>query len=140
MSRENAQPVYAIGAFRTVGGATVNLLDGAQAGASTQSDETGRFSFGGIFEDPTTVRVSKEGYAAATGTAKSINSSIGTIWASVVLDVLAKPVDISGDYTVSRHVTVTAYYGQASSRAVPESIYSGGSNLRFAYLETLLRF
>src|SRR6266481_5524026 len=47
-------------AFRPVGGATVNLLDGAQAGASTQSNESGRFSFVGIFEDPTSVRVSKE--------------------------------------------------------------------------------
>lgn len=88
-------------AFRSVGGATVNLLDGAQAGASTQSDETGRFSFVGTFEDPTTVRVSKEGYTTATGTAKSNNSPNGTIWASVVLDVLAKPVDITGDYALT---------------------------------------
>jgi hypothetical protein len=54
-------------AFRSVGGATANLLDGAQAGASTQSDETGRFSFVGVFEDPTTVRVSKEGVCPGNG-------------------------------------------------------------------------
>jgi hypothetical protein len=48
--------------------------------------------------------------------------------------------DISGDYTVNRHVGVTIYYGHATSRAVPEAIYAGGGNLHFAYLETLLRF
>jgi len=47
--------------------------------------------------------------------------------------------DISGDYTVSRHVGVTVYYGHAASRAVPDAIYSGGS-LHLAYLETLFRF
>jgi hypothetical protein len=88
-------------AFRPVGGATVNLLDGAQAGASTKSNEFGRFTFTGTFEDPTTLRVSKEGYAAATGTARSNNAPSGTIWAFVVLDELARPVDITGNYTLA---------------------------------------
>jgi hypothetical protein len=126
-------------AFRSVNGATVNILDGAQAGASTQSDETGRFSFVGIFEDPTTVRVSKEGYAAATGTAKSMNSSNGTIWASVVLDALAKPVDITGDYTLTI-VAASACAGMAddlrtrtyaaSIRLTPDSGNQPGTSLR----------
>ena len=88
-------------AFRSVGGATVTLLDGAQAGASTQSNETGRFSFAGTFTDPTNMGVSKSGYAAATGTAKSNNSSTGALWGFVVLDELARPVDIAGDYSLT---------------------------------------
>jgi hypothetical protein len=88
-------------AFRPVGGAMVNLLDGAQAGASTQSNESGRFSFTGPFADPTTMRVSKDGYAPATGTAKSNNSSTGSLWALVELDELARPVDITGDYALT---------------------------------------
>ena len=88
-------------AFRPVGGATVSLLDGAHAGVSTQSNETGRFAFTGTFTDPTTMRVSKNGYAAATGTARSNGSSAGPIWAFVVLDELAAPVDIIGDYTLT---------------------------------------
>jgi Carboxypeptidase regulatory-like domain len=88
-------------AFRPVGGATVRLLDGAQAGTSAQSNETGRFSFTGIFADPTTMGVSKDGYAAASGTAKSNNSPSGAIWAFVVLDELARPVDIAGDYSLT---------------------------------------
>src|SRR4029450_1109367 len=88
-------------AFRPVGGAIVNLLDGAQAGASTQSNESGRFSFTGTFADPTTMRVSKDGYASATGTAKSNNSSTGSLWALVELDELARPGDITGDYALT---------------------------------------
>ncbi len=126
-------------AFRSVGGATVSLLDGAQAGASTQSDEAGRFSFVGTFEDPTTVRVSKEGYAAATGTAKSMNSSNGTIWASVVLEALVKPVDITGDYALTI-VAASACAGMpddlrtrtyaASIRLTPDSGNQPGTSLR----------
>ena len=87
-------------AFRPVVGATVNLLDGAQAGGSTQSDAAGRFSFTGTFANPTTIRVSKDGYAAATETGKA-NSTTGTIWAFVVLDQLAQPVDVTGDYALT---------------------------------------
>jgi hypothetical protein len=88
-------------AFRQITGATVSLLDGAQAGATTTSNESGKFSFTGIFQDPTTLRVSKEEYAPVTVTAKSINSSTGEIWAFVVLDQLARPVDITGDYALT---------------------------------------
>jgi len=88
-------------AFRPIGAATVTLLDGTQSGASTQSSELGRFSFTGTFENPTTMRVAKNGYAAATGTATSNNSCCGTIWAFVELDELAKPVDITGDYALT---------------------------------------
>jgi hypothetical protein len=126
-------------AFRSVSGATVKILDGAQAGASTQSDETGRFSFVGRFEDPTAVRVSKEGYTAATGTAKSMNSSNGTMWASVVLDALAKPVDIAGDYALTI-VANGACAGMpddlrtrtyaASIRPTPDSGNQPGTSLR----------
>ena len=88
-------------AFRHVSGATVSLLDGAQAGASTTSNDSGRFSFTGNFQDPTTVRVSKAEYAPATGTATSVGPVSGEIWAFVVLDQLAKPADITGDYTLT---------------------------------------
>jgi hypothetical protein len=53
---------------------------------------------------------------------------------------LARLWDISGDYAISRRLAVTFYYGHASGRAVPASIYPGGGDLHFAYFETLLRF
>jgi hypothetical protein len=77
------------------------------------------YSGGGAFEPDTF------GY---TGRPSNGETALAGLW------------DISGDYTVSRHVGVTIYYGHASGRAVPRSIYSGGGNLHFAYLETLLRF
>ena len=88
-------------AFRPISGATINLVDGTQAGASTISDATGRFSFAGTFQASTTVRVTKEGYTPATATAKSNGGSTGMVWAFVVLDALARPVDMIGDYTLT---------------------------------------
>jgi len=126
-------------AFVAVGGATVSLLDGAQTGASTQSDESGHFAFTGTFEDPTTVRVSKEGYAAATGMARSNNSSIGTLWAYVELDKLVRPIDLTGNYTLTiladtacadlpGDVRTRTY--AASIELVPDSRSQAGTSLR----------
>lgn len=88
-------------AFRHVAGATVTLLDGAQAGASTQSNESGRFTFAGTFVDFTTVRVSKDRYADATATARPNGSPSSALWTFPVLDELARPVDIAGDYSLT---------------------------------------
>jgi hypothetical protein len=110
-------------AYRPVGGATVNLLDGAQTGASTQSNALGAFAFTGTFDNPTTLRVSKDGYAAATETAKP-NSSNGAIWAFVVLDELARPVDITGNYalTILADTTCADIPGDARTRTYAASI------------------
>jgi hypothetical protein len=75
-------------------------VDGPQAGASTISNDVGRFTFAGTFEVGTTVRVSKEGYTSATETARS-NGSSNAIWAFVLLDALARPVDLVGNYTLT---------------------------------------
>jgi hypothetical protein len=77
------------------------------------------YSGGGAFEPETF------GY---TGRPSNNETSLASLW------------DISGDYTVNRHVAVAAYYGHASRRAVPSSIYPDGGNLHFGYLETLIRF
>src|SRR6185369_4580238 len=44
-------------AFRSVAGATVTVLDGAQAGATTTSNEVGKFAFTVAFAVPTTLKV-----------------------------------------------------------------------------------
>ena len=125
-------------AFRPVGGATVKLLDDAQAGASTESNEAGRFSFTGTFADPTTVQVSKDGYAVTTGTGKSINSPTGAIWVFVVLDELTRPVDITGDYSLTIVVDsacegipseVRSRTYAASIRPTPDSHTQSGTSL-----------
>ena len=87
-------------AFRSVAGATVTVLDGAQAGATTTSNEVGKFVFTGTFAVPPTLKVVKDGYITATETARS-NGSSGGVWAYVVLDAVARPVDLVGDYTLT---------------------------------------
>jgi Carboxypeptidase regulatory-like domain len=125
-------------AFRHVAGATVTLLDGAQAGVSTQSNESGRFSIAGTFADFTTVRVSKDQYAEATATARPNNSSSSALWAFPVLDQLARPVDITGDYSLTvvvdsacagipSEVRTRTY--AASIRPTPDSHTQAGTSL-----------
>jgi hypothetical protein len=77
------------------------------------------YSGGGAFEPETF------GY---TGRPSSGHTALAGLW------------DISGDYTVNRRVGLTFYYGQATSRTVPRSIFGGNGDLHFAYLETLVRF
>jgi len=118
-------------AFRPVAGATVTLVDGPQAGASTASNEAGRFTFAGTFEVGTTVRVSKEGYTPATATARPNGSSNGTVWAFVLLDALAKPVDLVGDYTLTivADSACTGIPNELQTRNWPASIgITSGSN------------
>src|SRR5581483_2141275 len=77
------------------------------------------YSGGGAFEPDTF------GYA---GRPSNGHTALADLW------------DVSGEYTVNRRLAVTLYYGHASSRAVPRSIFAGGGDLHFAYLETLVRF
>jgi hypothetical protein len=53
---------------------------------------------------------------------------------------LATLYDVSGDYSVNSHLSLSAYYGEASSAAVAQTIYASSSAMRFAYAELLLRF
>src|SRR5262245_53019830 len=55
-------------AFRVLPGATVEILDGPQAGRSALTDATGWFTLVGVFEDTTRLRASKEGHITTNGT------------------------------------------------------------------------
>jgi hypothetical protein len=61
---------------RLVVGATVEIMDGHQAGDSTVTDGTGRFELAVRFAgDMTTVRASKEGFLPATSTFVPANAN-----------------------------------------------------------------
>ena len=47
-------------AFRPLGGAKVEVLDGPQTGLTTTANELGEFSLTGIFDDATRFRATKE--------------------------------------------------------------------------------
>ncbi|MBZ5559786.1 MAG: carboxypeptidase-like regulatory domain-containing protein [Acidobacteriia bacterium] len=86
-------------ANRSVAGAGVEVLSGPQAGTSTTSDSAGKFSLTGIFDGTTRFRVSKEGYAAATQ-AINVAPAYG-VSILFVMEALAAPVNIAGDYTLT---------------------------------------
>jgi hypothetical protein len=86
-------------AFRLVGGARVEMVDGPQAGTSTTTNDACRFEFSGPFVGSVTLRATKDGYAAAT-TVADIFPCCGanvTIW----MASLAPPVLIAGDYSLT---------------------------------------
>ncbi len=85
-------------AFRPLGGVKVEALDGASAGTSTITNGVGGFVLFGTFDESVTFRASKEGYVAGTATLKR-NS--GGLWLSFTLTVVAAPVAIAGEYTVT---------------------------------------
>ncbi len=93
-------------AFRPLGGARVEVVDGPQAGMSTTVDANGAFSLSGTFDSATRFRATKDGYVTATQT---WNCSVGVCpgdnnvrpWLGFYLAMLVPPVDIAGDYTLT---------------------------------------
>ena len=89
-------------AFRPLAGATVEVLDGPQAGLATTSDGRGEFSLTGIFDDATRFRATKEGHVSATEMLEpSCATCIPNRWVNFSLEVLTTPVRLAGDYTLN---------------------------------------
>jgi hypothetical protein len=53
---------------------------------------------------------------------------------------LATLYDVSGDYGLTTHVAVGAYYGYAAGHGGVQAIYPTGGGLRFGYLELFIHF
>lgn len=91
--------------FRIVAGALVEVVEGLQAGVSTTSDATGRFSLSGTFDNTTRLRVSKEGHVAATqllsASQRSNCPNVCTGFFQFYLELLVSSVNIGGDYTLT---------------------------------------
>jgi hypothetical protein len=85
-------------ANRALAGAIVEVLDGPQAGASATAAASGAFSLTGTFDRTTRFRATDEGHVAATRSFDSIATNKSIFFA---LDVLAGPVNIAGDYTLT---------------------------------------
>ena len=103
-------------AFRPVAGASVEVLDGPQAGTSATADAMGSFSLTGTFDDTTRFRAAREGYAAATGTlAPKTCASCNSRPIYFYLAVLAPAVDIAGDYALT-------FIADAARTALPNAL------------------
>ncbi len=84
-------------AFRPLAGAVVEVIAGTNTGMSTTTDSAGQFSLSGGFDNTTRFRASKEDHVASTTT---LNSPLGGS-ISFHLAVLAPPVSMAGDYTLT---------------------------------------
>ena len=82
-------------AYRALGGARVEVVDGPQAGQATTASSRGEFSLSGTFDDTTRFRATKDGYVTAVRT-RSPNG-----WITFELGVVAPAIDIAGDYTLT---------------------------------------
>ena len=87
-------------ASRRVAGATVEILDGPQAGVVTTTDDAGRFSFMGSFDDTMRVRASKSGHVSKTQTIR-VPCEMCARYAAFQLELEMAPIDLSGRYTLS---------------------------------------
>ncbi len=88
-------------AFRPLTGATVEVLDGPYAHASTTTNAAGQFSLLGVFDSTTRFRASADGYLPATATAIRGTTSPRLDF-YLVLPV--QSVSMAGDYSL----TITA--------------------------------
>lgn len=87
-------------AFRHLVGATVEVLNGPDAGMKTTSNIGGEFSFTGAFDEATEFRASLDGYATATTTLRPFCQPCNPHrWAHFDLEVLAARVNVAGDYS-----------------------------------------
>jgi hypothetical protein len=89
-------------AFRPVGGASVEIMTGPDAGLVTVSDATGRFEYDRDVSSPSAVRAVKDGYA--TGSNTSVLMTDGRAYVGFSLASLNPPVAVTGSYTL----TITA--------------------------------
>jgi hypothetical protein len=88
--------------LRPLAGARVEFVDGPQAGLSTTTDSSGEFSLTGTVDDTSRFRASKEGHVTATATIQpNCDRCNPRRWVHFYLNVLAAPVAIAGDYTLT---------------------------------------
>src|SRR5262245_56182924 len=101
--------------FRPVAGASVQMVDGPQAGTMTTSSADGRFYYDGAFASPVTLRATKDGYTTATQT--TVPPPHGASYAYFRLGSATPPVAVAGNYTL----TITA---DSACAALPEDVHT----------------
>jgi len=90
--------------FKPVAGAVVEVLDGPQAGLSATTGATGEFRLTGTasFDDTTRFRASSAGHVDSTGTlVPRCATCRGARYIYLVLGVVAPPVEIAGQYSLT---------------------------------------
>ena len=87
-------------AFRPLPGATIEVLDGPQAGTSVTASAQGHFSLPGTFDAATRFRASREAHVAETRTGLEFSPD-GPRNLIFYLTAMDPPVDVAGDYQLT---------------------------------------
>ena len=89
-------------AWRPLAGARVEVVDGPQAGLSTNTDHNGEFHLSGNFDDTTHFRATKDGHVASTW---PLPAACGPCnpdwWIHFSLEALAPHPNLAGEYTLT---------------------------------------
>ena len=89
-------------AFRSVAGATIEILNGPSAGLTTTSDATGQWGFAGVFDDSTQFRATKEGYEPAVKPLGPFCEACHpNRWVNFALKAQAAPVNVAASYAMT---------------------------------------
>ena len=118
-------------AFRPLPAATVEVLDGPQAGLTTRADARGQFSFSGTFDDTTRFRATSDGHVTSTRTLQPFCERCNpNWWINFSLEVVAPPVNIAGEYTLTfiADSVCTTLPGELRTRAYTATIPAASSS------------
>jgi len=81
--------------------ASVEVVEGAQTGAATTTDDAGRFSFPQIFTAELTVRASKAGYLPQSNQIRNLIGYPSVISTPFQLKSATPSVDLAGNYVIT---------------------------------------
>jgi hypothetical protein len=87
-------------AFRSMGGARVEVLNGPEADKEFSSDAQGYFSYVGMFSGATSMRATREGYLPLT-IPVVVGNSVDQAWVSFLLSPVTPPIEAAGNYTLT---------------------------------------
>jgi hypothetical protein len=112
-------------AFRSRAGASVEVLDGLQAGLTTTTDARGEFSFSGTFDDGTRFRATKDGYAPSIQPLQSVCTACNpNRWVHFSLELLIPSVNMEGEYTVTFNTLCASLPNEVRTRTYEATIVS----------------
>jgi hypothetical protein len=130
-------------AFRSLAGATIEIVNGPSAGLTTTSDAGGQWAFPpGTFDDSTQFRATKSGYEPAIMPLGSFCAACKpNRWVNFVLKVLTTPANIAGSYAMTIiGDRCTGFPEQVRSRTYAVTIPSTPANTYFSIFPTGAKF
>lgn len=108
--------------FRPVSGATVEVIDGAQAGLSTRTDDTGKFSFNAAIVSMSRLRATKDGYQPAIQALQVPANAVSRVGPMTFFLATDQPSGNSATLTVEADPACAALPSAARSRTYAATV------------------